>query len=83
MDGEWQDWVISDDSECEFNAILQKWTKPKTRECSEPKFGGEFCAPDPITGESDKGTADCEPKNGGWSNWEIVDENCKQNDEGN
>ena len=41
-DGNWSDWIESDDSTCTFNETTSSWTKTATRLCNnpEPLYGG-------------------------------------------
>ena len=80
--GQWSDWEHSD-AECEFIAAVEKWIRVKSRKCSEPKYGGLPCSPDPETNETETGYTVCDAINGKWSSWEFVDESsCSLNPEG-
>ena len=59
VDGTWTDWIV-DDGNCNLNAD-EKWVKPKTRQCNEPKYGGANCVIDPDTGEGETGIYICDP----------------------
>ena len=59
VDGTWTDWII-DDGNCNLNDD-EKWVKPKTRQCNEPKYGGADCVIDPETGEGETGIYICDP----------------------
>ena len=76
INGEWSAWS-------EFGSCVEDdddgwWYKTKDRTCSnpEPKFGGEDCQ-----GES-KQRDECQPEDGAWTDWEIGDGDCFQDDNG-
>ena len=63
--GQWSSWTVSD-GDCTFNQNRQKWTKPKTRTCDNPKpqYRGDPCSENP---EDSLGIYTCPPENGQWS----------------
>ena len=75
INGEWSAW--SEYGSC-FEDDDEWWYKTKSRTCSnpEPKFGGEDCQ-----GES-KQRDKCPPEDGAWTDWEISDGDCFQDDNG-
>ena len=81
VNGQWSSWQYSTDSYCQFNKENEKWMKPKYRNCTG-LFGG-LCLPDPKTNETDSGYTVCEPINGKWSSWKLIDKNCSLNMAGN
>ena len=40
VNGNWSEWIESDDSTCTFNNDTTKWTKNITRTCNDQLYGG-------------------------------------------
>ena len=59
IDGTWTEWIISE-GDCNLDSNGE-WTKPKSRTCNEPRFGGLDCQTDIETGEAEIGSYVCPP----------------------